>query len=73
LRMNSAPRSAAEKLAELYRSTVKDDDAQYPVGKARQCLNAMGAVDWNASRPADAVLTGEGYRNLWRVLSGEGG
>jgi hypothetical protein len=33
----------------------------------------MGAVDWNASRPADAVLTGEGYRNLWRVLSGEGG
>lgn len=73
MRMNSAPRSAAENLAEMYRSAEKGDGARYSVGKARSFLDGMTAADWNRSRPANSALSGEGYRDVWRVLSGEVG
>lgn len=73
MRMNSAPRSAAESLAAMYRSSVSDDGARYSVGRARSFLESMSASDWNRARPADAPLSGEGYRTVWRVLSGEAG
>ncbi|GLS42869.1 DEAD/DEAH box helicase [Methylobacterium brachythecii] len=71
MRMNSTPRSAAETLAGMYRSAVKGDRARYSVGRARAFLNGMTTADWNRSRPDGAALTGEDYRSVWRVLSGE--
>lgn len=72
MRMNSAPRSAAEALGSLYRENSSNDEHRYSVGKARVFLKQMSARDWSRVRPADALLSGTGYRKIWEVLSGEG-
>ncbi len=71
MRMNAAPRSAAEELGSLYKDVFGADESRYSVGKARSFLKAMSPRDWNRARPADAPLTGAGYRKIWEVLSGE--
>ncbi|MEM1402947.1 MAG: DEAD/DEAH box helicase [Pseudomonadota bacterium] len=72
MRMNAAPRSAAEELGSLYKEAFGDDESRYSVGKARSFLKAMSPRDWNRARPVDALLSGAGYRKIWEVLSGEG-
>ena len=73
MRVNSAPRSAAESLAVMYRTTLLDEAARYSVTQARSFLVAMSSADWQRARPSDAALSGEGYRRIWRGLSGEAG
>ena len=73
MRMNAAPRSAAEELGSLYKEAFGDDESRYSVSKARSFLKAMSPGEWSRARPADAVLSGVGYRKIWEVLSGEGG
>ena len=72
MRMNSVPRSVAVKVGDLYRETGGIVGNQYSIGHARDFLKGMDAVDWNRARPGDAALSGEGYRRVWQVLSGEG-
>lgn len=71
MRMNAAPRSAAEELGSLYKEAFADDESRYSIGKARSFLKAMSPKDWNRARPANAALSGAGYRRIWEVLSGE--
>ena len=71
MRMNSAPRSAAEALGKLYRQVNGEDERRYSVGKARQFLRQLGADDWNGVRPEGAALSGTEYKQVWEVLSGE--
>lgn len=71
MRMNSVPRSAAERLGFLYNSYSGGSDARYSVGKARSFLKGLSPRDWERARPADAALNGNGYRRIWEVLSGE--
>ncbi|WP_138381168.1 DEAD/DEAH box helicase [Luteithermobacter gelatinilyticus] len=73
MRMNSAPRSAAENLGNLYRETVGDGDVRYSVGQARQFLKNMSDRDWQRARPDNAALSGSGYKRVWELLSGEAG
>ena len=72
MRMNAAPRSAAEELGSLYRESFGDDESRYSVGRARSFLKEMTIRDWDRARPTDAALSGAGYRRIWEVLSGEG-
>lgn len=72
MRMNAAPRSAAEELGTLYKEAFGDDESRYSVGKARSFLKEMSPREWNRARPADAALSGAGYKKIWEVLSGEG-
>lgn len=72
MRMNSAPRSAAERLGALYRSKTDQDDARYSVGKARSFLKELSRQDWDSARPSNAPLDGSGYKRVWEVLSGDG-
>ena len=72
MRMNSAPRSAAERLGEMYRRDTNSADDRYSVGKARDYLRSMSAADWARATPEGLPLSGDGYRRVWRVLSGEG-
>ena len=72
MRMNSAPRSAAEALGSLYREVTGEDEGRYSVGKARRFLRELGADDWDGVRPEGAALSGTGYKRVWEVLSGEG-
>ncbi len=72
MRMNSAPRSAAEALGSLYRRVTGEDERRYSVGQARRFLQGLGADDWDGVRPEGAALSGTGYKRVWEVLSGEG-
>ena len=71
MRMNSAPRSAAEALGSLYREVTGENRRRYSVGEARRFLQGLGADDWEGVRPEGAALSGTGYKRVWEVLSGE--
>ena len=71
MRMNAAPRSAAEALGDLYRDLTGKDDSRYSVGRARDFLKALTLEEWSRARPTDAALSGSGYKRVWKVLSGE--
>ena len=71
MRMNSAPRSAAEALGSLYRDVSGDDESRYSVGEARRFLQGLGADEWDGVRPEYASLSGTGYKRVWEILSGE--
>ena len=73
MRMNAAPRSAAENLGDLYRETFGEGDDRYSVGQARQFLKDLSDRDWRRARPESAALSGAGYKRVWEVLSGETG
>ncbi len=71
MRMNSAPRSAAEALGSLYREVTGEDERRYSVGEARRFLQTLGSHDWDTVRPEGAALSGNGYKRVWEILSGE--
>lgn len=71
MRMNSAPRSAAVALGNLYRDLTGDDESRFSVDKARDFLKNLESPDWERARPAQAALSGDGYKRIWEVLSGE--
>ncbi len=72
MRMNSVPRSVAEKVGELYRESHRTGAIRYSIGRVREFLKGMDAATWDRVRPAGSALSGDGYRRVWRVLSGEG-
>ncbi len=71
MRMNSAPRSVAESLGNLYRKDASADDNRYSVSKARDFLKEIGSKEWEHVRPKESALSGNGYKQVWEVLSGE--
>ena len=71
MRMNAAPRSAAEALGSLYRDLTGEDDSRFSVGRARDFLKALTPEEWEQASPAEAALSGYGYKRVWEVLSGE--
>ena len=71
MRMNAAPRSVAENLGKLYRETVGEKDDRYSVVQAREFMKNLSEHDWHRARPDGAALSGDGYKRLWEVLSGE--
>ena len=73
MRMNAVPRSAAEALGEVYRDFSGDDDSRFSVGRARDFLKELSSAEWDRARPADAALSGVGYKRVWEVLTGEAG
>ena len=72
MRMNSAPRSAAESLGELYREITDEDDNRYSIGQARNFLKQLDNSEWDGAKPEGAPLSGSGYKRVWEILSGEG-
>ncbi len=73
MRMNSAPRTVAEKLGQEFRSAVSGEPNEPGVQRARQFLRDLQAPDWERVRPEGAYLTGAGYKLVWELLSGEQG
>ncbi len=54
-----------------YREAVDQTDDHCSVAQARDFLNDLGENDWRHACPEGSFLSGDGYKNLWRVLSGE--
>jgi hypothetical protein len=71
MRMNAAPRSAAENIAQLFREMYGNQEGEYSLGQARQFLRGMTDATWDKVRPPEAALSGPEYKRVWEVLSGE--
>lgn len=70
LRMNAVPRSIAESLGSVMKksSTTK---ANSTVQDARAFLKQAGIPTWEDAKPQASSLSGEEYRRIWKILSGE--
>lgn len=56
MRMNAAPRSAAEALGIIYRDVNGEDEARFSVSKVREFLRTLDTAGWDRARPSDATL-----------------
>lgn len=72
MRMNSVPRSVAEKLGEVFERKIGAVGDGHGVQAARGFLKELDALGWDAVKPADAPLSGGDYQRVWEILSGEG-
>jgi len=70
MRMNSAPRSIAERLGERYKGEVGTKEQS--VSTAREYLRSLDKQGWAQALPKKARMSGADCREVWRVLSGEG-
>ena len=71
MRMNSVPRSVAEKLGEAFRTSTGRESDTVSTQEARQFLKGLDSNGWERVRPHGAQLSGADYKIIWRLLSGE--
>ncbi len=71
MRMNGVPRSIAEKMGEHYRSVQTTVQGTSGVQKVRQFLSTADISFWNRARNATSAMSGEDYKKVWKVISGE--
>jgi replicative superfamily II helicase len=69
LRMNSVPRSIAETLGNEMKKVHQDKSLT--INEARSFLKQSENSVWEETKPKDSSLTGEEYKQIWRILSGE--
>ncbi len=71
MRMNSVPRSIAERAAEDFRmQTDGGIDAVLSARKAGEYLKSLKAEDWIRLKPEGSKMSGNDYREVWKKLSG---
>ncbi len=71
MRMNSVPRSIAEKLGVEFRNSTSESAVGASVQQARAFLKQLDATGWERVRPEGAHLSGSEYKSVWELLSGE--
>lgn len=69
LRMNSVPRSIAESLGNIMKSSSTKENRT--VQNARAFLKMSGITTWEEAKPQASSLSGEEYQRIWKILSGE--
>jgi hypothetical protein len=69
MRMNAVPRTVAEPLGQAFSGQRSSPERAIPA-EAREFVAGLSPDDWESVRPAEAVMTGEDYRLVWRTLSG---
>lgn len=67
MRMNSIPRSIAEKLGEKFQQQIK----KRSVATARQYLKGLHDNDWDAVLSNSKFISGSECKKIWQILSGE--
>lgn len=67
MRMNSVPRSFAEKLGNKFRQLVENRN----IATARQFLKGLEDSDWNSVTSHSQYLSGRECKKVWQILSGE--
>jgi RAD3-like DEAD/DEAH box helicase len=71
MRINSVPRSIAERLGEKFAGSVASVEEVGRPQIAREFLMSLREADWDEARPAGAAMSGADYRYVWAQLSGE--
>jgi superfamily II DNA/RNA helicase len=72
MRMNGVPRSIAERMGANYQANPAAAGGSSGIQKVRQFLTSADIQIWNHARPADAPLSGREYKEVWKIISGEG-
>lgn len=72
MRMNSVPRSIAERLGMEFERRIGSPAGTQTVGVARDFLRTLGDNDWGRLAPSGASMSGRDYKEIWGRLSGEG-
>lgn len=71
MRMNSVPRSVAERLGAEFERAARTPAANQTVGIAREFLRTLSQNDWSRVAPSGAAMSGQDYKEIWERLSGE--
>jgi hypothetical protein len=71
MRMNGVPRSIAERMGERYQQTAPASEGGGGIQKVRQFLAEADIETWNGARPTNAPLSGQEYKDVWRVIAGD--
>jgi superfamily II DNA/RNA helicase len=71
MRMNGVPRSIAERMGEHYQQTGTTREGGAGIQAVRQFLSTADIETWNRARPANAPLSGQEYKELWKVIAGD--
>ena len=71
MRMNFVPRSVAEKLGEAFQKQAGAGSGNQGVQVAREFLRTLDVNGWESMKPVNAPLSGEDYKRVWELLSGE--
>ena len=69
LRMNSVPRSIAESLGTIMKDSVSNEHCT--VHDARSFLQKSDSSIWENAIPQASPLSGDEYKKVWKILSGE--
>ena len=69
LRMNSVPRSIAESLGIIMKESATIENRT--VQDARSFLKQSDTSTWDSAVPLASSLSGEEYKQIWHILSGE--
>lgn len=69
LRMNAVPRSIAESLGSVMKTTITKTN--YTVQDARSFLKKSDISIWEEAKPKSSSLSGEDYKRVWQILSGD--
>jgi replicative superfamily II helicase len=67
MRMNSVPRSFAEKLGNKFRQRVENRN----IATARQFLKGLEDSEWVSATSHSQYLSGKNCKKIWQILSGE--
>lgn len=70
LRMNSVPRSIAEALGSIMKESVSREQ-HHTVQDTRDFLKQSDSLAWEKAKPESSHLSGEEYKRIWQLLSGE--
>jgi replicative superfamily II helicase len=71
MRMNGVPRSIAEQMGESYQKSTSSDSKGSGIQKVRRFLSSAEIDIWNRARPINAPLSGQEYKYIWEVISGD--
>lgn len=72
MRMNGVPRSISEQLGATYQANRSDSNDGASIRKVRDFLASADIEIWNNARPNNAPLSGSEYKEVWKIISGEG-
>ncbi len=70
MRMNGVPRSIAERMGKHYQNAPAGED-KAGIQKVRQFLADADIETWNRARPDNAHLSGEDYKQVWKIIVGD--
>lgn len=69
MRMNGVPRTVAQPLGEMFKQR-EGRLSRESVTRAAEFVRGLSPADWQAAISKDAPMTGDDYRKVWGILTG---